>query len=205
MASGNGTTLQAVLDAERRQELGVQVRVVISNNGGSGALERARAANVPALHLSASTHAAPEQLDAAILDALREHQVEVVLLAGYMKKLGARTLEAYRGRILNTHPALLPKFGGQGMYGARVHAAVLAAGELFTGITIHVVDAEYDTGPILAQVEVPVLPGDTAESLGARVQERERAFLVQVLGEISRGDRVLDSGVEAGRAEPASS
>ena len=114
------------------------------------------------------------------------------MLAGYMKKLGARTLEAFKGRILNTHPALLPRFGGQGMYGNRVHQAVLDAGETVTGITIHHVDAEYDAGPQFAQVEGPVEPGDTVESLAERVQARERRFLVETLGEIAAGERTLD-------------
>ena len=108
----------------------------------------------------------------AILDALTRHDVELVVLAGYMKKLGPRTLTRYRGRVLNIHPALLPRFGGQGMYGARVHEAVLASGERETGVTIHVVDEEYDHGPIVAQCRVPVLAADTPETLAARVLER---------------------------------
>jgi phosphoribosylglycinamide formyltransferase-1 len=110
-----------------------------------------------------------------------------VLLAGYMKKLGPYTLDCFRGRVLNTHPALLPKFGGQGMYGARVHEAVLAAGEAVTGVSVHVVDAEYDQGPVIAQCEVPVLAGDTVDTLASRVQERERKFIVEVLQAIVEG------------------
>ena len=191
LASGAGTTLQAVLDAIARGELAAEVGLVISNNGGSGALARARAAGLPVLHLSGQTHPEPAALDQAIVDSLSEHGTELVLLAGYMKKLGPRTLQAFRKRILNTHPALLPKFGGQGMYGARVHAAVIAAGEPVTGVTIHLVEDEYDTGPIVAQAEVPVAPDDTPETLAARVQERERAFLVEVLKELAEGRRKL--------------
>jgi phosphoribosylglycinamide formyltransferase-1 len=108
-----------------------------------------------------------------------------------MKKLGPRTLERYEGHIINIHPALLPKFGGLGMYGARVHQAVLDAGEKETGVTIHLVDAEYDTGPIVAQCHVPVLADDTAESLAQRVLEQEHRFLVETIGKIVSGEITL--------------
>jgi phosphoribosylglycinamide formyltransferase-1 len=192
LASHEGTTMQAVLDAVAAGTLAADVAVVISNNSDSGALRRARAAGVPAVRLSSVTHPDPEALDRAILEALTGAGVEVVLLAGYMKKLGARVLRAYRGRILNTHPALLPRFGGQGMYGNRVHEAVLAAGESETGVSVHLVDAEYDTGPVLAQCRVPVLPGDSVETLAARVQASERTFLVETLAEIAASP--LDAG-----------
>ena len=112
----------------------------------------------------------------------------VVLLAGYMKKLGPATLAAYPGRILNTHPALLPKFGGQGMYGERVHRAVLAAGETSSGASVHLVDEDYDTGAVLAQVTVAVQPHDTPQALAVRVQEAERELVIRVLAELARGE-----------------
>lgn len=194
LASHEGTTLQAVLDATASGRLPAAVAVVISNNSGSGALRRARAAGVDAVQLSSVTHPDPVALDAAILATLRDAGVEVVLLAGYMKKLGPQVLAAYRGRILNTHPALLPKFGGQGMYGNHVHAAVLAAGERETGVSIHLVDAEYDTGAVVAQCRVPVEPGDDVAALAARVQAREREFLIETLARIATGALVLDHG-----------
>src|SRR5215470_16251913 len=123
LASHEGTTLQALLDAVAQRRITACVAIVISNNRDSGALRRAQASGVPAVRLSSATHPDAEELDRAILDALTNAQVDVVLLAGYMKKVGARVLHAYRGRILNTHPALLPKFGGEGMYGGRVHEA----------------------------------------------------------------------------------
>jgi phosphoribosylglycinamide formyltransferase-1 len=126
--------------------LGASVEAVISNNRESGALRRARAAGVRAIHLSSATHPEPTRLDAAMLATLREHAVDTVFLAGYMKKLGPAVLAAYDGRIFNTHPALLPKHGGKGMYGHKVHAAVLAAKETESGASIHLVDADYDTG-----------------------------------------------------------
>ena len=181
LASGEGTTLQAVIDACESGELDAQVVVVISNNSRSGALERARRHRIPARHLSSRTHAAPEALDGAIAAALSDHRPDLVLLAGYMKKLGAHTLEAYRGRIVNTHPALLPRHGGAGLFGGHVHAAVIAAGDRTTGVSVHLVDGDYDTGPVIAQCEVPVEKRDDAMALAARVQAVERRFLVQVL------------------------
>ncbi len=189
LASHEGTTLQSVLDAVADGRLPATVGVVISNNRESGALRRARAAGVETAHLSSATHPDADRLDEAILAALTTARVDLVLLAGFMKKLGPRVLAAYEGRILNTHPALLPKFGGQGMYGNRVHAAVLAAGETETGISIHLVDAEYDTGRVLAQCHVPVVPGDSVDDLSARVQAREKEFLVETLARIAKEGR----------------
>lgn len=187
LASHEGTTLQAILDASAQGALAARVVVVVSNNSDSGALRRARAAGAIALHLSGKTHPGPGELDAAITAALVEHGVEVVMLAGYMKKLGPSLLERYRGRILNTHPALLPKFGGHGMYGMNVHEAVLRAGETESGPSVHLVDEEYDTGRVLAQAKVPVEPGDSPQTLAARVQERERRLVVSVLNDIATG------------------
>ena len=184
LASGRGSNMQAVIDACKSGRLAAKPRVVISNNSGSGTLARADQEGIPCYHLSGRTHPDPVQLDAAILDALLHHETDLVILVGYMKKLGPRTLERYAGRIINIHPALLPEFGGLGMYGARVHQAVLAAGEKETGVTIHLVDAEYDTGPIVAQCRVPVLADDTVESLAQRVLEQEHRFLVATIGKI---------------------
>jgi len=184
-ASHEGTTLQAILDAVRSGRLTAPVAVVVSNNRESGALRRARAAGVPAVHLSGATHPDPGQLDAAILTTLREHGVDTVFLAGYMKKLGPAVLAAFAGRIFNTHPALLPKHGGKGMYGHKVHEAVLAAKETESGASIHLVDEDYDTGRVIAQCRVLVAPTDSAETLAARVQERERELVVETLAKLA--------------------
>lgn len=192
LASHEGTTLQAILDASREGTLAARVVAVVSNNSDSGALRRARAAGAATFHFSSKTHPDAQALDVAISAALVEQGVEVVMLAGYMKKLGPALLARYHGRILNTHPALLPKFGGHGMYGMRVHEAVLQAGEAETGPSVHLVDAEYDTGRVLAQARVPVLAGDTAESLAARVQERERRLVVTVLNRVATGELELE-------------
>jgi phosphoribosylglycinamide formyltransferase 1 len=192
LASHEGTTLQAILDACQAGTLLARVVAVISNNSDSGALRRARAAGAAAIHLSGKTHPDADVLDAMITRALLDQGVEVVMLAGYMKKLGPGLLSHYRGRILNTHPALLPKFGGHGMYGMRVHEAVLRAAETESGPSVHLVDAEYDTGRVLAQARVPVVAGDTPESLAARVQERERRLVVQVLNQVALGELQLE-------------
>lgn len=191
LVSGRGSNMQAVIDACKSGRLAARPRVVISNNSGSGALARADREGIPRYHLSGRTHPDPPQLDAAILDALLRHEVELVILAGYMKKLGSRTLGHYAGRIINIHPALLPKFGGLGMYGARVHQAVLAAGEKETGVTIHLVDPEYDTGPIVAQCRVPVWADDTVESLAQRVLEQEHRILVETISKVASGEITL--------------
>ncbi len=191
LASHEGTTLQAVLDACAAGAIAGRVALVIGNNAVAGSLRRARLAQVETLHLSGATHADPQELDRAICAALQERHIDIVLLAGYMKKLGPVTLERFAGRILNTHPALLPRFGGQGMYGERVHRAVLASGEHVSGASIHIVDGEYDSGPLLSQVTVPVERGDTVATLAARVQQAERTLVVQVLAEFASGKRRL--------------
>jgi len=191
LASHEGTTLQAVLDACAGGRIAARVSVVISNNADSGALRRARAAGVAAVHLSTRTHPQPSELDEAIRAALVTHDCELVLLAGYMKLLGARTLGAFAGRVLNTHPALLPKHGGRGLYGMHVHRAVLAAREHESGASVPLVDRDYDTGPVLAQIRVPVEPGDSPETLAARVQSEERELLVGVLADLASGKRLL--------------
>lgn len=188
LASHTGTTLQAILDAVASGELPLRLGIVISNNSGSRALERARAVGIATQHLSSKTHPDEALLDSAIADALHGAGANLVFLAGYMKRLGPLTLGRYRGRILNTHPALLPKFGGHGMYGEHVHRAVLASGERVSGATVHIVDGGYDTGPSIDQVQVPVEPEDTVEALAARVQLRERALVVSVLTRIARGE-----------------
>lgn len=186
-SSHEGTTLQAILDACHSGRLPARVAMVISNNADSGALRRARVAGVPHRHLSSVTHSAPDALDRAIYESVADAEADVIVLAGYLKKLGPVTLGGYGGRIFNTHPALLPRHGGQGMYGVNVHRAVLAAGESESGATLHLVDGEYDTGPIVSQRRVEVLSSDTPESLAARVQACERGLVVAFLEDVARG------------------
>lgn len=187
LASHEGTNMQAIIDACKEGRLNAKSCVVISNNSGSMTLQRAKKEGIPWYHLSSKTHPNITELDQAILDALEKHGVNLIILAGYMKKLGPKMLKAYKGRILNIHPALLPKFGGKGMYGRYVHEAVLAADERVTGVTIHIVNEEYDNGPIINQCQLPVYENDTVDTLSKRVLEREHEFFVEALQEISEG------------------
>jgi len=181
LCSHRGSNMQAIIDACNAGRLDAQPRVVISNNSSSMALQRARDQGIPCYHLSGKTHTDAQELDKAILSVLKRHEVNLVILAGYMKKIGARTIQEFKGRMLNTHPALLPRYGGKGMFGRFVHEAVLASGDECTGVTIHVVDEEYDHGPIVAQCRVRVLPTDTVQTLSERVLQREHELFIETL------------------------
>jgi len=191
LASHSGSNMQAIIDACKTGHLQAKPAVVISNNSGSGALLRAKKESIPAVHLSSKTHPNPDSLDREILKALLTHGADIIVLAGYMKKLGPKTLAAFSGAILNIHPALLPGFGGKGMYGMNVHQAVIAAGETETGVTIHVVDENYDTGPIIAKIRIPVLPDDSPEILAKRVLEYEHRLFPETLQKIVTGELIL--------------
>lgn len=183
-ASGGGSGLQAIIDGCKEGKINAVVDMVISNNSKSKALQRARDANIAAFHFSSKTH--PCGLDDAILATLAAHEIDIIFLAGYLKKVGENILDAYKGWIFNIHPSLLPKYGGVGMHGVRVHQAVIDAGDANTGATIHRVDTGYDTGEIVSQVTVPVEKGDTAETLSARVLKQEHVLLVETLAAICR-------------------
>ena len=188
LASHGGSNMQAIFDAVREGRLDAELGVVISNNSKATALERARTAGVPWRHLSSVTHPDPDALDQAIRDALQQHGVNLVVMAGYMKKLGPKTLEIYHGKVLNIHPALLPKYGGVGMYGIHVHEAVLAAKDKVSGVTVHLADDMYDHGRILAQREVPVEEDDTPETLAARVLKTEHQLYAETIQKIATGE-----------------
>lgn len=186
MVSGSGTNLQAILDLSAAGRLDAEVVVVISNNRKAQALERARRAGVRAVHWSVKVAGAPERFAEGLLDIFSEAGVDLVVLAGYMKLVPESVVRAYEGRMLNTHPALLPKFGGPGFYGMRVHEAVLSAGETESGATVHFVDAEYDHGPIFLQRRVPVHPDDSPESLRDRVLAVEHEILPEAIARFAR-------------------
>lgn len=175
LASGRGSNLQALLDATREGAPG-RIALVISDRKDAGALDVARGAGVSAEWVSVDGGEA--HLTLALLE---KHRIGLVVLAGYLKRVNDRVVAAFRGRIVNVHPALLPAFGGPGMYGRRVHEAVLKSGARLSGATVHVVDEQYDHGPVLAQWPVPVRPGDTAESLAARVLAVEHRLLPAVV------------------------
>ncbi|GMV06713.1 MAG: phosphoribosylglycinamide formyltransferase [Gemmatimonadota bacterium] len=170
-ASGGGSNFQSLL-AHQGEGTPWRIRVLVADRPGIGALERAERAGVAARVIPTKGRSAEAVADET-LATLREHDVGVIFLAGYLKLVPAPVIAAYRGRILNIHPALLPSFGGKGMWGIHVHRAVLASGARLSGPTVHLVDEEYDRGMIVAQWPVPVLSGDTAETLAARVLQVE--------------------------------
>ncbi len=196
LASHTGSNMQAIIDACKVGDLQASPVLLISNNRDSGALVRAKEEGIPYCCINGKTHPNPEELDQAILDVMLEHVVDIIVLAGYMKKLGPKTLSHFVGRILNIHPSLLPKFGGKGMYGMHVHEAVITSGETESGVSIHLVDAEYDTGPIIAQSRVPVKTKDTPEALAARVLQREHTFFAETLQKIVTGEIMLPTKQE---------
>ncbi len=180
LVSGNGTNLQALIDAKIPQ---VEFVLVLSSKEGAYALERAKNAQIPSVVVSYKAFDTEERFQQEVLVKLKEAKPDVICLAGYMRKLSQEIVTAFRGKILNIHPALLPKYGGPGMYGAHVHAAVLAAGEKESGCTVHLVDEHYDHGDILAQERVPVLPGDTPVTLANRILVLEHQLYVRTLKE----------------------
>lgn len=192
LASHNGSNMRAIVAACRDGRLRASPVVLISNNGDSAAVAWAKQNRIPAVHISAKTAGSDAAADAAIAATLAQYGADLVILAGYMRKLGPETLGAFEKRILNVHPALLPKFGGQGMYGRHVHDAVLASGDKETGVTIHLVDGDYDQGPVVAQARVPVEAGDTRETLAARVQAKEQELYPETLKRIIAREIDLD-------------
>jgi len=173
LVSGTGSNLQALIDACRSGELPAKIAVVISNVPTAFALERARAAGIPAVVVSHRAYPSADGFETALRETLVMHRVELVCLAGFLRILSAQFVAAFPGRIMNIHPALLPAFGGKGMYGERVHLAVLASGVPRTGCTVHFVTEVPDGGPIIAQATVPVQAGDTSATLAARVAKEE--------------------------------
>ena len=179
LVSGGGTNLQALLDAQDRGELGAaRICYVVSNRKAAYALERARNHGVETGVLSKVMQPDPDKYDEQLLDMLRAHGADMIVLAGFLGILGPKVLEAYSGRIINIHPALIPSFCGKGFYGLHVHEAVLARGCKVTGATAHLVTAGVDEGPILLQKAVDVLPGDTPETLQRRVMEQAEWLLL---------------------------
>jgi phosphoribosylglycinamide formyltransferase-1 len=184
LASGGGSNLQAILDACSAGSP-AQVVLVLSNNPEAGALKRARNAGVQA-EVIANPADGP-----ALTKALGDARVDLVVLAGYLKLVPSGTVAAFAGRMINVHPALLPAFGGPGMYGARVHRAVLDSGAAVSGASVHLVTPEFDRGEVIAQGNVPVLPGDTPQTLAARVLALEHQLLPEVVLAAARAGRVV--------------
>lgn len=189
LASRNGSSLRAVVAAIADGRLAAEPRLVVSNNRDAGALDFARDQGLASLIIP--TKSDPNAADARLSEALQAAGVDLVVLSGYLRRLGPRTLGAYRNRILNIHPGPIPAFGGEGMYGRRVHEAVIAAGVAESGITIHLVDEEYDHGPVLGRWPVPLAPDETADSLEARVTALEPSLFVETLIRIAAGELAL--------------
>jgi formyltetrahydrofolate-dependent phosphoribosylglycinamide formyltransferase len=203
LASGGGSNLAALYDHLRLVSLSgaprtevPEIVLVASDQERAGALERARKWGVPRTVLAARG-ADAEQVEGL----LREHGVDLIVLAGYLRLVPRSVVSAYRGRIINIHPALLPAFGGAGMYGQRVHSAVIEQGARVSGATVHFVDEEYDRGPIIAQWPVPVLPGDTPEALAARVLRVEHLLLPRAACAVARGSVRLDENGRLARPD----
>ena len=195
LASGGGSNLGAILDhADRLGDARtVDVVLVVSNRPGAGALARATARGIETAVIASGGD------DAGLKALLSERRIDLIVLAGYLRLVPRAVTAAYRGRLINIHPALLPSFGGPGMFGQRVHQAVIDAGVRLTGATVHFVDEQYDRGPVIAQWPVPVLDGDTPESLAARVLQVEHAVLPRVVEAVaSRRIWLTDDGKVAG-------
>lgn len=189
LASGGGSNLEAIL----RQEdtigagRGGTVVLVASDRARAGALDRARSRSVAAVHI-------PDPANAGVVGALlEEHAIDLIVLAGYLRLVPPEVTRRHRGRMINVHPALLPAFGGPGMYGIRAHRAVLASGARLSGVSVHFVDEAYDRGALIAQWPVPVLDGDTPESLAARVLRIEHLLYPRVVDAVARGAIALDA------------
>lgn len=179
LVSGGGTNLQAIIDAiEKGTITNAEIAVVISNNKGAYALERAKKAGIPALAVSPKDYADREEFNRALLEKLQSCQADLVVLAGCLVVIPQMLVDAYPNRIINIHPALIPSFCGTGYYGLKVHEGVLSRGVKVTGATVHFVDDGTDTGPIILQKAVEVLPGDTPEVLQRRVMEQAEWILL---------------------------
>ena len=182
LASGSGTTLQAVIDAIVSSKLDSKIVLVVSDKKNALALTRARMAGVDTYTLEATT---AEKRDEELHEVLVKADPDLVVLAGYLKLIGPKVLEDFY--VINTHPSLLPKYGGKGMHGMHVHQAVVDNHEKESGVTLHFVNSEYDRGPVIWQTHVPVYPEDTADDVSARVQAAEKTQLVSMLKAFSEG------------------
>ncbi len=192
-ASGSGTNLQSIIDSVEGGNIDAEIGMVLSNKKDSYALERARKHNIPDVYISSKDFDNRKDFIERMLGILDEHGIDFIALAGYMKKIPPELIAKFRNRITNIHPALLPSFGGKGMYGMRVHQAVIEYGCKVTGVTVHIVDEKYDHGQVIAQQCVPVENDDTPETLAKRVLTVEHSLYPEVLGWFADG-KVTVSG-----------
>lgn len=191
LASGSGSNFESICVACQSGRLQSTVQLLVASKESLPVIERAEKLSVPTIVCNPRQFKSTIDWESSILKALKEYKVDLIFLAGFLHKIGPILLQAYDGRILNTHPSLLPKYGGQGLFGRRVHEEVLKAKEKETGITVHQVDQEYDHGAVIAQTPVSVLATDTVESLSDRIRKRENEFVVEVLASIEAGSYPL--------------
>lgn len=194
LASGEGSNLNAILKASSSGKIRSRVAIVLSNNSGSGALKIARRNNITQVHLSEKLFKSEKEFVNAFQSLLKQYKIDLIVLAGYMKLLSPRITGKFKNRILNIHPALLPSFGGKGMYGINVHSAVINSGEKITGATVHYVDEKYDHGEIILQKQVKVLAGDTPDSLQKRVLRTEHKLYPEAIKLIEENNSRPKSG-----------
>ena len=185
LASGGGTNFQAIIDAVADGRIAGEIVCLIYNRKAAFAAQRAQAAGIPAVYINRIASGSPEAFQQRIDEELQRCGAQLVVLAGWLEILGADTVRRFHGKMINTHPALLPAFGGRGMYGHHVHEAVLAAGCKVSGCTVHFVEEGVDTGPIIAQHAVEVLPGDTADTLAARILPHEHTLLAAAVADLA--------------------
>jgi phosphoribosylglycinamide formyltransferase-1 len=187
LASGEGSNFEALVEAARAGRLNAEIVGLLTNRESCGAITRAQRLKVPAKAILRSQFSSVEDWDAAIRDQLQKWKVDWVALAGFTGLIGPKVLQGFPDRVVNSHPSLLPKFGGKGMYGDKVHSAVLMAGEVETGITVHLLNEKFDEGPVVAQMRVQVQAGDTVGALAERVKIAERQFYPRVLQDLLTG------------------
>jgi len=183
-SSGEGSTLTKIHEACQRGNLPAEILLIISNKVHSGAIERAKRHAIDSYLFDTGNNEDTIKTESDLVGLLKQSKIDWILLLGYTRKIGPKLLTAFNNRIINTHPSLLPKYGGKGFYGRKIHEAVLASGDILTGATVHLVNEEYDSGEILSQIAVPVLPKDSATTLEARVKKTEKAHLIKVLNEL---------------------
>jgi len=186
-ASGGGTNFQALLDRKAAGDLHADFALVVGNNSNALAFDRARENGIKTLHIAPSHFADEDSYSKQLSAVLKEAGTELIILAGYMKKLPSPIVREYRNKIINIHPALLPAFGGKGMYGMNVHRAVLEYGAKITGVTVHFVDEEYDHGPVIMQETVPVMDDDDEDTLAARVLKAEHNTYWRAVEAVAQG------------------
>ena len=189
LASHQGTNFQAIVSACQQGRVQANVALLICNNSDAPVMARARKSGVPTVHLSSLTHPSSDVLDESMHNHLADKNIDLVVLAGYMKKLGPRVLKAYRDRIINVHPSLLPRHGGPGFDGSRVHKAVIESGDSETGATVHLVNDDYDMGKALLQEKITVKVDDTPNSLAERLHPIEHKLLIEVIQQFAAGKR----------------